>query len=84
MIDPFPPTALRRRHAQMVRDSLSSYKIDYAIVIKIFLNRLLVEQLHREGSAPAACAGGFFLNQLQILRLRIGPHRFTTAPMNCY
>ena len=35
---PFAPTALRRRHAQMVRDSTSSYKIYYFIVIKNFLN----------------------------------------------
>ena len=35
---PFPPTALRRRHAQTVRYSTSSYKIDYVIVIKNFLN----------------------------------------------
>ena len=34
---PFPPTALRRRHAQTVRDSSSSYKIDYVIEIKNFL-----------------------------------------------
>ena len=27
--EPFPPTALRRRHAQTVRDSPFSYKIDY-------------------------------------------------------
>ena len=26
--EPFPPIALRRRHAQTVRDSSSSYKID--------------------------------------------------------
>ena len=32
--DPFPPTALRRRHAQTVRDSSSSYKTDYVFVIK--------------------------------------------------
>ena len=38
MIDAFPPTALRRRHAQMVRDSHSTYKIDYVIGIKNFLN----------------------------------------------
>ena len=38
MTHPFPPTALRRRHAQAVRDSSSSYKIDYVIVIKNFLN----------------------------------------------
>ena len=38
MSEPFPPTALQRRHAQMVRDSSSSYKIDYVIVIKTFLN----------------------------------------------
>ena len=36
--NPFPPTALRRRHVQTVRDSTSSYKIDYVIRIKIFLN----------------------------------------------
>ena len=36
--EPFPPTALRRRHAQTVRDSTSSVKIDYIIVIKNFLN----------------------------------------------
>ena len=35
---PFPPTALRRRHAKRVRGSSSSYKIDYFIVIKNFLN----------------------------------------------
>ena len=38
MSHPFPPTALRRRHAQTVRVSTSSYKIDYVIVIKTFLN----------------------------------------------
>ena len=32
----FAPTALRRRHAQTVRDSTSSYKIDYVTVIKNF------------------------------------------------
>jgi hypothetical protein len=36
--EPFPPIALRRRHAQTVKDSSSSYKIDYVIVIKTFLN----------------------------------------------
>ena len=36
--EPFPPTALRRRHAQTVTDSTSSYKIDYFIAIKNFLN----------------------------------------------
>ena len=35
---PFPPTALRRRHAQTVRDSSSSYKIYSVVVIKTFLN----------------------------------------------
>ena len=38
MSEPFPPTYLQRRHAQTVRDSTSSYKIDYVIVIKNFLN----------------------------------------------
>ena len=31
---PFPPTALRCRYAQAVKDSSSSYEIDYVIVIK--------------------------------------------------
>ena len=35
MSEPFPPTALRRRHAQTVIDSSSSYKIGY---VKDFLN----------------------------------------------
>ena len=35
---PFPPTALRRRHAQTVRDSSSNYIIDYVIVIKNLFN----------------------------------------------
>ena len=38
MSQPFPPTALQRRHAQTVRDRASSYKIEYVIVIKNFLN----------------------------------------------
>ena len=36
--EPFPPTALRRHHAQTGRYSSSSYKIDYVIVIKNFVN----------------------------------------------
>ena len=77
--DPLVPTALQLRHAQTVRDSSSSYKIDYVIVIKNFLNLkghrftgskvtailvrgrfCLLMELHREGSAPAACAAGLF------------------------
>ena len=38
MSHPFPLTALRRRHAQTVRDSSLSYKIDDVIVKKSFLN----------------------------------------------
>ena len=38
LINPFPPTALRGRHAQTVRDSSWSYKIDYVIVMKNILN----------------------------------------------
>ena len=38
MSQPFPPTILRRRHAQTVRDSTLSYNINYVIVIKNFLN----------------------------------------------
>ena len=36
--EPFPPTALGRRHAQTVGDSSSRFKIDYVKVIKNFLN----------------------------------------------
>ena len=35
--NPFAPTALRRRHAQRVRYSSFSYKIDYFMLIKTFL-----------------------------------------------
>ena len=66
----------------MVGDRASSYKIDYVIVIKNFLNPVghqnpisglkvtailikggccLLVKLHREGSAPAASAAGFFV-----------------------
>ena len=38
MSQPFPPTALRRHRSRTVRDRASSYKIDYVIVIKSFLN----------------------------------------------
>ena len=38
MSDPLVPTALRRHHAQTVRDSSSNYKIEYVKVIKKFLN----------------------------------------------
>ena len=37
---PFPPTALRRRHAQTVRDRAFRHKIDYVIVIKSFLIKI--------------------------------------------
>ena len=36
--DPLVPTTLRCHHAQRVKDSSSSYKIDYVIVIKKFIN----------------------------------------------
>ena len=35
---PFPATALRRRHNKTVRDRTSSSEIDYVIVIKNFIN----------------------------------------------
>ena len=38
MTHPFPPTALWRRHAKMVRDSSSIYKIEYFILVKNSLN----------------------------------------------
>ena len=38
LIHPLVPTALRHHHTQTVRDRYSSYKIDYFIVIKNFLN----------------------------------------------
>ena len=37
MTDPFPPTALQRRHAQTVRYSSSSYKIDYILLVGTLL-----------------------------------------------
>ena len=37
-LGPFPPTALRHRHAKTIGDSSFSYKIDYLIVIRTFLN----------------------------------------------
>ena len=33
MADPFPPTALQRRHPQTVRYSSSSYKKDYILLV---------------------------------------------------
>ena len=38
MSECFPPTALRCRYAPTVKDSFFSYKKDYVIVIKKFLN----------------------------------------------
>ena len=38
MGQPFPSTVLQRRHTQTVRDSTSSSKIDYVIVIQNLLN----------------------------------------------
>ena len=38
MSHPFLLTALRRRHAKAVRDSSLSFKINYVIVMKSFLN----------------------------------------------
>ena len=35
---PFPPAALQRRQAQMVRDTSSSYKIEYVQLVKTYLN----------------------------------------------
>ena len=34
----FPPTNLRHRHVQTVRDSVSSYKIDYIQLVNTYLN----------------------------------------------
>ena len=81
MSHPFPPTALRRRHAQTVRDRASSYKIDYVIVIKIFLNPkghqtpisgskvtaiILKGWIWFIGKAPAACPAGLFIIVLTV------------------
>ena len=38
MSDPLVPTALRRGHAQTVRDSSSNNKLNYILVIMNFLN----------------------------------------------
>ena len=82
MSDPLVTTALQRRRDQTVGDSSSSYKIDYVIVIKNFLNPeghqnhiagskvtailvkgyiLPIGGVASEGSAPAACAAGWFI-----------------------
>ena len=45
--NPFPPTALRRCHAKTVRDSSSSYKIDYVIVIKNFFKSWRALNFHQ-------------------------------------
>ena len=42
----FPPTALRRRHAQTVWDSYFSHKIEYILVIKTFFKSWRASQLH--------------------------------------
>ena len=53
MSEPFPPRTLWRRHAKTVRDNTSSYKIDYVIVIKNFLNPE-GHQNHMSGSTVTA------------------------------
>ena len=53
------PTTLRRRHAQMVRDSSSRYNIDYVIVIYNFLNPKR-HQNHITGSKVMAILVGRF------------------------
>ena len=42
--NPFPPTTLWCRHAQSVRDSSSSYKIDYVIIFKNYFLKLELHQ----------------------------------------
>ena len=44
---PFPPSALRRCYPQTVRDSSSSYKIDYVIVIKNFQKSQRASKSHQ-------------------------------------
>ena len=51
--EPFSPTASRRRYAQTVKDRSSSYKIDFFIVIKTFLN-LEGHPIHMSGSKVTA------------------------------
>ena len=64
---------LRRRHALTVADGAFSHKKDYVTISKEILNPeghpnriqklrrfCQVVKLHREGSAPAACAAGLF------------------------
>ena len=43
----------------MVKDGAFSHKIDYITIFH------LVVELHREGSAPAACAADFFSRTIE-------------------
>ena len=67
--------SLRRRHALTVADGAFSHKIDYVLILKGIQIALLVQkkrqfcwmggfcplvELHREGSALAACTAGLF------------------------
>ena len=58
---PFPPTALRCRHAQTVRVSSSSFKIDYVIVINNFLNPKRPQNLMNGSKATAILLKGWIL-----------------------
>ena len=58
---PFSPTALQRRHAQTVRDSPSSYKIDYVILIKNFLNSEGYQNCISRSKVTAIWRDGLFL-----------------------
>ena len=75
MSEPFPPTALQRRHGHMVRDSTSSYKI--VIVIKNFLNP---EGHQNPTSAPVhQCSG----SKVTALLLLVELHREGFASAAC-
>ena len=69
--DPFPLTALQCRHAQTVRDSSSSYEIDYVIVIKNFLNPEGHQNFISGSKVTAILLKGWILPLVELHRGRV-------------
>ena len=70
MSEPFPPTALRRCHAQTVRDKSQILNPEWhhnpvhrskatAVFLKVWI--LPIGGAYRERFAPAVCAAGLFI-----------------------
>ena len=73
----FPSTALRRRRAQTVRDSSSSYKIDYVIVIQnLFFKSWLASKSHQWFKVLVISLKGGFCLLVEL-------HRGGSAPTAC-